>query len=274
MTRVLGYRALAAAPLVLAALSIAVVAMTPAGARDSVVQGEIDVAKALAGLGLLSAALAFDRGDYLRRGWGLWAATYLLLLGRDAMLMTHGTVSPAIYDGVRSVLVTLGNGCVIGGAWTLARAWKVAGMEYPGSAWSRRVGVGVAFVLSVVFAGPGFLADLQDLAHGRLVGVGYVASDLGDILSLPLIAPMALTALAVRDGTLRWPWMLLTAELVAWLVYDAVYAMPGYFHVSEAGADMVAEQLHVLAGLFACAAGLAQRKAVTDDDEGEASTIT
>jgi hypothetical protein len=83
----------------------------------------------------------------------------------------------------------------------------------------------------------------------------------------PHTAPVALTALAVREGTLRWASMPLTSSLVAWLLYDAIYTLPDYLSVAPASYRLVSEQFHVLACVLACAAGLAQRKAETDDDD-------
>ena len=56
---------------------------------------------------------------------------------------------------------------------------------------------------------------------------------------------------------------------MAWLLYDALYTAPDSLHVGPS-VRLVAEHVHVLAGAFACAAGLAQRKAVTDDDDDAA----
>jgi len=262
------YRSLAVAPLVFVACTAALVALVPAGLRGTVTQGEVDVSKLLACAGMAAAALAFDRGDYLRRGWGVWAACYACLLARDAMLLVHGQVSPLVYDVTRGTLVTAGNACVVVGAWTLARAWTVAGLEHPGSKGARRAVVALAIVVAVAFAGPTLVVDLRDIALGSRA-FDTIASDLGDILSLPLIAPVALTALAVREGTLRWTWMLLTSSLVAWLFYDAIYTLPDYLSVAPLGYRLVSEQFHLLAGAFAGAAGLTQRMAVTEaDDDG------
>jgi hypothetical protein len=253
-------------PLVFVAFTAALAALVPASTRAAVVQGEVDVSKLLACAGMAAAALAFGRGDYLRRGWGSWAGCYALLLGRDAVLLLGGSVSVGVFEGVRGALVTAANVCVVVGAWTLARAWSVAGLEHPGSKAARRAVVGVAVLVALVFAGPTLFVDMRELVLGRGVAFDSIASDLGDILSLPLIAPVALTALAVREGTLRWPWTLLTASLLAWLVYDAVYTLPDYLSVAPAGYRLVSEQFHILAAVCAGAAGLAQRKAVTDDD--------
>lgn len=262
------YRSLALSPLVFVACTAALAALVPAGVRDTVVQGEVDVSKLFACAGMAAAALAFDRGDYLRRGWGVWAACYACLLGRDAMLFANGHVSPAVYDITRGVLVTAGNAFVVVAAWTLARAWAVAGLEHPGSKGARRAVLALAIVVALVFAGPTLVVDVRDIVLGPRADFDSIASDLGDILSLPLIAPVALTALAVREGTLRWTWMLLTSSLVAWLLYDAIYTLPDYFSLAPVGYRLVSEQFHIAAGAFAGVAGLTQRMAVTDD-EGE-----
>jgi hypothetical protein len=167
--------------------------------------------------------------------------------------------------------VTLGNAFVVVGAWTLARAWTVAGLEHPGPKGARRAVLALAIVVALAFAGPTLVVDVRDIVLGPRADFDSIASDLGDILSLPLIAPVALTALAVREGTLRWTWMLLTSSLVAWLLYDAIYTLPDYFSVSPVGYRLVSEQFHILAGAFAGVAGFTQRMAVTDDDDEDAA---
>lgn len=265
--RRLTQRWIAASPLFVVALSATIYALSPPEARESVLQVEIDVSKALALAGIVAAALAFDRGDYLRRGWAAWAGCYVLLLARDAVLLGATHLSPLACDVVRGVLVALGNVCVVAGTWMLGRAWSVAGLEHPGSRGARRAAVALGIAATVVFAGPTFYVDVRDLVLGSAARYDMIASDLGDLLSLPLIAPVGLTALAVREGSLRWTWALLTASLLAWLMYDAVYTVPDLFLGAPPSLRQIAAQFDVLAGLFACAAGLAQRKAVMDDDD-------
>lgn len=261
------YRRLALFPLVLTALGTLGMALAPASAREALTQAEVDISKALALVGLLMAARAFDRGDYLWRGWGLWAISFGCFLARDAALLLVAVVSPATIHVLRGTLVGVGNACVTLSVWTLARAWSVAGLAHPGSRGARLAAVGVAILATAAFVGPAFVVDVRPLLEGRLSTLDSLASDLGDALSLPIVASVALTAIAVRDGTLRWTWGLVTASLVAWVVYDGIYAVPGYFGGAPDSVAFAGEQFHALASLFACAAGLAQRKAVADDDE-------
>lgn len=141
------------------------------------VQGEVDLSKILACAGMVAAALAFDRGDYLRRGWGVWAACYACLLGRDAMLLVNGHVSPGLYELSRGALVTAGNVCVVVGAWTLARAWTVAGLEHPGPKGTRRAVIALAIVVALAFAGPTLVVDVHDIVLGSRADFDSIASD-------------------------------------------------------------------------------------------------
>jgi hypothetical protein len=80
-----------------------------------------------------------------------------------------------------------------------------------------------------------------------------------------VLAPVALTAIAVRSGTLRWPWALLTGSLLSWLLYDAVLSLPDLLHVADSSPfRLVGEQFRLFAATSAFAAGLAQKRAVRE----------
>jgi hypothetical protein len=256
------FRGIAAFPLVFGACAGAALALAPEAARASVLRAEIETVKVVALLGLAAAALAFERGDYLRRGWGLSAASYAFILARDAWLALSSGAPALTVQLVSATLLTAANASVVTGTWTLARAWSVAGLEPPGSRAARLAIVGGAAVLAALFAGSSLVVDVGNVVTGKSAAYWAIPSDLGDMLALPLLAPVALTAFAVRGGTLRWPWMLLTASLGAWVVYDAVLAVPEIFHLGGSGFRVAAEQFRFLAGSSACAAGLAQRRAV------------
>jgi hypothetical protein len=71
------------------------------------------------------------------------------------------------------------------------------------------------------------------------------------------------TALALRGGTLRWPWGLLTSSGVAWIAYDAASGVVELLHVEQARWLIVTEAIRGLACAFFFSAGMAQRIAVT-----------
>jgi hypothetical protein len=270
---------LAAIPPLAVAVAAAWLAATPPALLDSTMTVMNEGTKILGTLGLLIAALTFSPGDYLRRGWGLCAMCYVFLLGRDLsfVLWPAEPTSGAIVVG-RALLIVLGNACIVAGTWTLARAWRVAGMAMTVSQTAARAATGVAVTLSLLIAGPVTVLDAYITLHGHAPDyvpdwshAWTVFSDLGDLLALPVIGPVALTAFAVRGGSLRWPWTLLAISLTAWLAFDAILTVPELLHVGAAQFEPVAECARVLAGSSALAAGLAQRRAVHElDADGDA----
>src|SRR5207244_3662885 len=117
-----------------------------------------------------------------------------------------------------------------------------------------------AFALAVLAAGTPLPNYVRQMARGEIgENLMWTASTVGDIVSFSLIAPMLLTALALRGGALAWPWALLTASLVSWLGVDAVVFFGPAIHLSDAQAKLTLEVFRGLACTFAMSAGFAQR---------------
>jgi hypothetical protein len=222
---------------------------------------ENETGKVLALAGCLAAALAFERGDYLRRAWLTLGGCYLLLLLNDG-LGASGSVAPQL-QLVRGLIVAVANGCAVVGIWMLAQAWSVAGLEDDDDALRRRRAMFLgALVLSLGICGWPLVHDVLDLAGGERMALVSVASDLGDAISLILVAPVMHTALAMRGGVLRWPWGFLTASGLAWLAYDVSSGVVEALHVGPGIVLMASEALRALANGYICAAGVAQRMTV------------
>ena len=220
---------------------------------------QIELAKALSLTGALVAAFTFGRGEYLRRAWLFTGGCMAVLLLRDASLLLGE--SPGL-DVARGIMVLLANASAVVGAWMLARAWKVAGIALPGG---RAALFGVLAAAAVVALGlglPGVVDAIGDLAGGDPQGLVWLGSGLGDMICFLLIAPVLLTALALRGGRLGWPWGLLTASMLGWLLYGA--AQQG-LPTLGAGPDVskaITEVFRCLAGLLGFVAGLAQNRVV------------
>ena len=252
------YRVLVALPLVCALLFALALALAGEGARPLVVRAGNESGKALALLGCLAAALAFERGEYLRRAWLLSGTCLLLLLARDALLLL-GREGGALIDHVRVGLSFVANLSAVIGTLMIARAWRVAGMELPGSWGLRGAAIAVAFGIALALAGPSAYVNLGGALRGDPRGLIGLASDLGDILSTTLLAPVLLTAIAVRGGLLRWPWGLATASLFSWLLYDTFVTVLGEVPHHGSTFGLVGEGFRVLACSLQCCAGFAQR---------------
>lgn len=246
------FRIIAVTPL-LAALVVVVVGASTAS--DVVLRAPLDVVRLLAALGCLGAALAFERGERLRVAWMLQAICMTTFLVRDLLLVA----APAASPWIANALVLAGNGCAVGGTFLLARTWRVAQIALPGTAVQHRLVGLLAVTVAVAIAGGSLWVDLRAVAAGSGQGVVDLISRLSDVIELALIAPIVLTALAMRGGLLFWPWVLLTTSLFSWLFYDAAGTLTELFAVAPAHVRVPREVLRTLACAYLGAAGLAQR---------------
>lgn len=147
----------------------------------------------------------------------------------------------------------------------LARAWSVAGLDDGAARSRRRVLFLVATLLSLAVTGVPLASDARGLFAGDPASLVNVVSDLGDVVTLALVAPVLQTTLAMRGGLLGWPWGLLTLSNIAWVFYDALSSSLDLWHV-ESGAMLIAsEAVRVFASGAAFSAGVAQRFAVKEE---------
>ena len=262
------YRRITAFPFVWAGLFLVLALFTPVEARRPIYVVANEASKALAAIGCFVAAYTFERGDYMRRAWSFNAWCYLLLLCRDVTLNLVAPGTPifgghATIEIIEGNLALLANVSSVWGTWLLARAWSIAGLEFPGSRAAKLTLIAVAAAFAFTVSGTDLVIDARVLLGGDLGSLHGVASDLGDTFGLCLLAPMILTALAMTGGVLRWPWGLLTACLVFWLFYDAMATFDHFAPGHEVATRLARECFRALACACECAAGLAQRRVVT-----------
>lgn len=259
------YRAFVVFPLLWSAaflLGDALLYATPA--YPVFMRAEVELVKTLALAGALAAALALERGDYLRRAWFFIAGCMALLLLRDLTLapFVSGALEPRSLDLVRGVLVVGANLSQVVGTWMLARAGERAGLGVPASREAQWGVLVLAVMLATAFAGPGVVMNARRAMDGNLGALTGLASAFGDMVSLCLIAPLLLTALALRGGLIGWTWTLLTASYVAWLLYDALLVLGPGLGLGPHGARTASELFRALGCTFGFTAGLAQRAIV------------
>jgi hypothetical protein len=157
------------------------------------------------------------------------------------------------------ILTVVANASTVVGMWMLAHAFRAAGIELPGSRASRVAVQLLALALALGAAGPPAAIELRALLHGQVSHLANLASCIGDIIAFSLIAPMLMTALALRGGLLSWPFALLTASLVSWLCFDATFTLAPLTGRSDADVKLMLEFFRALACTFGGAAGYAQR---------------
>jgi hypothetical protein len=261
------FRSLAMVPLLFAAgLSVVALLAGEHGAGSALI-AENELGKMIAAGGCLAAALAFDRGDYLRRAWMYSGLCYaLLLLGDLAAMPAVGShLGPRALDLVQATLAVLANATSVVGTWMLARAWSISGLDDDdGRARTRRrLLFGAGAVLALLITGWPLAHDVRALAEGDVGALVSIASDLGDALCLALVAPVMQTALAMRGGLLLWPWGMLTISGVAWLLYDAGSSLVEVTHAGAPAFIVATEALRAIACGYVLTAGLAQRQIAT-----------
>src|SRR5262249_16967509 len=154
--------------------------------RPHVLEVEQETAKVIAAAGCLAAALAFDSRDYMRRAWLLGCSCVALLLIRDSMATAPiaNALSKNTYDAVPGTLAIVANGAWVLVMVLLTRAWTVAGLDDPSSRKRRWLLVVAGTALGLTFTAFPLVRSVSALLHGSLSALIYIASDLGDTLSL------------------------------------------------------------------------------------------
>jgi hypothetical protein len=226
---------------------------------------EVECGRLIAIAGAVVAAGTFERGDYLRRAWLLGLACFVALLLADAAALPAVAATLGdhadLYRGTVSLVANVG---WIAQIWILARAWSVAGLhDDPAEAADRRAWLSAAVVVAVAIEAGPLVHDLRSVLAGRIEGLTDVSAEIGAGVGLALLVPVMRTARTMRGGLLWWPWGLLTASGVSWAALDAVTATSDAFHATGARVAIITEIPRALACGFYCAAGLAQRRAVS-----------
>src|SRR3954447_2987074 len=256
------FRSLAAFPLLYAVLFIAIAAfawsLQGGVALASFTFSQRILVRVLATVGCFAAVSCFERGDHLRSAWLWLGGGTIVILIRDLLRLFPG-FAPQGGDPKAQIVVTalgiLSNLALLAGIWMLSRSWKMAAITLPGG----RSGFGVVAVATAVIAltvtGPGAYTHLQELARGDWSSLVLVVSAVVDIITLCLITPLLLTAISLRGSLVAWPWGLVTASQLAWLLYDIAASLrPGLL---PAGLPLP-EVFRGLAENYLFAAGMAQ----------------
>ncbi|MCA1663472.1 MAG: hypothetical protein LC659_04255 [Myxococcales bacterium] len=226
---------------------------------------EIALMKLFGAAGCFVAASRYRRREYIGIAWYLIGSDYFLLFAKDLMFgrVIHlPNLDPDLAATLRFIFVVIGNAASAVGCIMLARVWHIAGIALPGSRRLQYGAIVVGIGLAIAIVGWGTWQDLGHLRQGDKEAYVAVASNLGDIVSFSAIAPILLTAIAMRGGALAWPWALVTLSNVGWLLYDLSWSFERQWALSEHSLRIIAEFWRGQGCMLAFAAGLAQRWAI------------
>jgi hypothetical protein len=221
--------------------------------------------------GTLVAALTFEEGEPMRPGWLLLSASYLVLA---PALIRMGPKADGLYQvaqrapWVASFTSIVSGALAVAGFLVLSRAWRASGLDTTSRA--ARVGARlVALAVAAAMAGPDLVERLPAALAGDVLAAGDVITDLLDGALFMVAIPVLRAALVLLGGGLvAWPWLMLTASLVAWLGYDATAVYGGAAGLDDRTVRVVEEVLRTLGAAFAFAAGIAQRWVMSDAVRG------
>ncbi len=225
---------------------------------------EIIFAKLLSALGFLYASWGFEPGDHLRKAWRYSAASLMMYLLSDiiAYAIDAQILPGKIGLGSRGLVLVLGNVFYVVGTWMLASTWHKAGLSFEGPGIRTFVIRLGAIAIALLMVVPGVIGGIEEFYTGKADMWSFIkiVSGLASAISLSLVAPMLLTALALRGGILFWPWIYLTLILMSWLGTDAVLAWgPKVLGLEGHIKYVIADFFRILACLYGLSAGLAQR---------------
>jgi hypothetical protein len=223
-----------------------------------------------AALGSFVAALTLSAGDYMRRPWALMGLCYGVLVVNTLLFRTTSRFEAqdisALSVALSGVLIFAGNVCSVWGTVQIARAWRVAGLDLRVPSEVRWLAIGVSLAIAYALVGDLTRQDLQTLAGGDLRVLPSLASNTGDVVSLTLVAPILLTAFALRGGNLGWPWSLLAFASLGWLMYGAAPLVGAYLGVDESLLRAFGAALRTFACLAQMSAGLLQALVVMEPE--------
>jgi hypothetical protein len=174
------------------------------------------VRTALLALVAIAAAAAASRfnwwSEYAGRSWTLFFIAYSILTASELARRFLPQVGAA-----REVLVAVGNVAIIGAYWLASRSLKVAGLDFQSSTARRIVVIVLALGLALALCWGSFWSEIVSARAGEL-HIGSLISVLADMITFVLVAPLLLTAFALRGGRLFWIFALLTTGTFGWMV--------------------------------------------------------
>src|SRR5205085_1296186 len=177
----------------------------------------------LYGVAALAAGMAAARfawwHEHIGRVWALFSLEFLLLLVNYILRRTEPGAATAL-----NLTLIAANLAQMAAYWLVARLLTAAGLGYLISGAKRIALTAAALALAVLLCHASLLTQWQALRAGHLQP-GALISVLTDVITFTLIAPLALSTLALRGGQLSWIFGFLTLSVFGWMLNSAAGAI-------------------------------------------------
>ena len=204
----------------------------------------------------LCAGLAAARfgwwSEYVGRAWTLFFVGYAVLTAGE-VLRRFST-----YAGAAEICVVTANVALIGAYVLTARSFKAAGLDFGGSRAKTFVVTAIALVLALALCQEALTTNFNAVREGT-ASLSRFVSPLADVITFALVAPLLLTAFALRGGQQFWMFALLTIGTAGWMVnqgIDFLFTLAG--GVSDAVLRSGRMTGFAMACIFIAAAGFTQ----------------
>lgn len=217
------------------------------------------VRSALYALAAVAAGTAAGRvgwwSGYAGRAWTLFSLEFVLLLVNYLLRRS----APGATAALDATLVAA-NLAQIAAYWLMARMLAAAGMGHLTSPAKKILLTVVALGVAIALCHVSLEAQWQSLRAGE-IKLGSLVSVLADVVTFTLIAPLAMSMLALRGGSLSWIFGLLTASVFGWMVNTGAPSIAALFGGAAGAPRSIRTAGVVIAALFNAAAAAAQSMA-------------
>jgi len=163
-----------------------------------------------------AAGLAASRfgwwSEYVGRAWTLFFAAYAVL--------TIGEVLKRFVTGASlasEICVVAANIALVGAYIMTARSFHAAGLDFGASRARTVLASLVSFAIALALCYDSISSAWASLVSGNLAP-GPLISPIADVVTFALVAPLLLTAFALRGGQQFWMFALLTTGTIGWMV--------------------------------------------------------
>lgn len=211
---------------------------------------------ALLALVALTAGLAASRfgwwSEYVGRAWTLFFVGYAVLTTGEVLRR----FSP--YPTAAEMCVVVANVALIGAYVVTARSFKAAGLDFGASRAKKFVVTAIALGLALAICQEALVTNFNALIAGSVSASRFI-SPLADVITFALVAPLLLTAFALRGGQQFWMFALLTIGTVGWMInqgIDFIFTVAG--GVSDAAVRSGRMTGFAMACIFIAAAAFTQ----------------
>ena len=196
---------------------------------DSLLFGSLDEASrvfynasartALLALVAAAAGLAASRfgwwREYVGRAWTLFFVAYgVLTIGEFTRRFTANITAAEI-------CIVIANIALVGAYFLTARSFKAAGLDFGMSRAKTFLATAVAIVIAFALCHASIISSFNALRGGSFTPSDLV-SPLADVATFVLVAPLLLSAFALRGGQQFWMFALLTIGTVGWMVNQGI----------------------------------------------------